>query len=82
LRHALSALASFWARVSAARLGHPLTAEEAIYKNAKRNGEALAVEHHKAEAKPGYLPLVTAANVAPGAAFGGSAEAGTIIAIS
>jgi DNA-binding beta-propeller fold protein YncE len=55
----------------------PAGAEEAIYNQAKHNGEALAAEHGEAEAKPGYLPLVTAANVASGTKFGGSAEPGT-----
>jgi sugar lactone lactonase YvrE len=51
--------------------------EAAIYNQAKQNGETLASEHGEAEAKPGYLPLVTALNVAPGTQFGGSAENGS-----
>jgi hypothetical protein len=48
------------------------TAEEAIYNEAKQNGETLAKEHGEAVAGPGYIPLVNAANVAPGAKFGGT----------
>jgi phosphodiesterase/alkaline phosphatase D-like protein len=48
------------------------TAEETIYNEARQNGETLAKEHGEAGAKPGYLPLVSAANVAPGAKFGGT----------
>jgi hypothetical protein len=49
----------------------PSASEATIYVEAKQNGEALASEHGEAEAKPGYLPLITAANVAPDAKFGG-----------
>jgi hypothetical protein len=52
-------------------------AEREIYEQAKQNGETLASEHHEGEAKPGYVPLVTAANVAPGVQFGGTAENGS-----
>lgn len=50
----------------------PESAEETIYNEAKQMGETLAKEHGEPEAKPGYLPLVSAANVAPGAKFGGT----------
>jgi hypothetical protein len=55
------------------------TAKQAheIYEQAKKNGETLAAEHGEAQAKPGYVPLVTAANVAPGTQFGGTAENGS-----
>jgi hypothetical protein len=49
----------------------PSTAEEATYNEAKHNGEILAAEHKEAQPKPGYLPLVTAANTPPGTKFGG-----------
>jgi hypothetical protein len=49
----------------------PAASEEAIYNNARQNGETLASEHGEAVARPGYAPLLTAANVAPGAKFGG-----------
>jgi hypothetical protein len=49
----------------------PGAAEEQIYNEAKLNGETLAKEHGEAAAKPGYLPLITAANVPPGTEFGG-----------
>ncbi|HEV7586233.1 MAG TPA: hypothetical protein VGO14_10695 [Solirubrobacteraceae bacterium] len=55
----------------------PGTSEAAIYDAAKHNGETLAGEHGEAEAKPGYLPLVTAGNVAPGTTFGGFPENGS-----
>jgi hypothetical protein len=44
--------------------------EEKVYDAAKANGEALAKERGEA-AKPGYLPLVSALNVVPGAKYGG-----------
>ena len=49
----------------------PGASEATIYNEAKHNGETLAKEHGEAEASPGYLPLVTAANVPPGTTFGG-----------
>jgi hypothetical protein len=54
----------------------PGVSEAAIYNQAKQNGETLASEHGEADARPGYLPLVTALNVAPGTQFGGTAENG------
>jgi hypothetical protein len=48
----------------------PSESEEPIYNEAKQDGETLAKEHGEA-ARPGYLPLVTAANTAPGAKIGG-----------
>jgi phosphodiesterase/alkaline phosphatase D-like protein len=49
----------------------PSGSETAIYEQAAANGKVLAVEHHEAQAKPGYVPLVTAHNTKEGAKFGG-----------
>jgi hypothetical protein len=49
----------------------PEATEKAIWEQARHNGEVLAEEHHEASAKPGYEPLVTAANVKLGVPFGG-----------
>jgi hypothetical protein len=57
------------------------TAKEAdeIYEQAGQNGEILAKEHGEAAANPGYLPLVSDANVAPGTKFGGKPESQTAV---
>jgi len=52
----------------------PGPGEEAVYKQAQENGKTIAEEHKEATAKPGYVPLVTAANTAPGTKFGGTVE--------
>jgi phosphodiesterase/alkaline phosphatase D-like protein len=49
----------------------PSESEKGIYDTAKANAEALAKEHG-GEARAGYVPLVTAANVPPGTKFGGA----------
>ena len=49
----------------------PTEAEESLYNEAQQSGETLAKEHGEAGGKPGYLPLVTAANTPPGTKFGG-----------
>ncbi len=52
----------------------PSESETASYAQAQHNGETLAAEHGEAAARPGFLPLVTAANVLAGAKFGGFTE--------
>jgi WD40-like Beta Propeller Repeat len=54
----------------------PGSAEQAIYAEAQREGEAFAQEHAVASA-PGYLPLVTMANVAEHVKYGGTPGANT-----
>lgn len=49
----------------------PGATEATIYADAARNGEILAGEHGQA-LQPGYLPLVSPANVPPGTKFGGT----------
>lgn len=49
----------------------PGPAQASSYEHAKQDGELLAAERGEATAAPGYLPLVTAANVLPGTKFGG-----------
>jgi len=51
----------------------PGAAEEQIYNEAKLNGETVAKEHGEAAVKPGYLPLISPANVPLGTEFGGRA---------
>ena len=48
----------------------PESSERALYEEAAESGRKLAEEHSE-EAKPGYVPLVSPANVAPGTQFGG-----------
>ncbi|MBA3807502.1 MAG: PD40 domain-containing protein [Solirubrobacterales bacterium] len=50
----------------------PNAAEATIFGEATRNGEVLAGEHGESTPRPGYLPLVTAANVPAGTKFGGT----------
>lgn len=54
----------------------PGATQSGIYEHAKRNGEMLAAEHGETAAMPGYLPLVTAANVPAGTKFGGFQQEG------
>src|SRR4029077_12724409 len=57
----------------------PTASQAVIYNEAKHNGEVLAAEHGEAEALPGYLPLVTGANVPAGTKFGGIAATSTAV---